>query len=382
MSLLEIVEREYNNLGMVKIPYLVERLCSSITCHIINKFNLLNKKFYHAGSLYNFRTHVILMSPSGWVKSTTARFFLSPRDGILSRTKTIPTTVRSTFTPESWVGTLYQDNDEEGKKIIKKSRGIFGKYKFGIVAADEFMRLKDLAESTIPSNELVYLLSGLDNDVITKDMAIGSVDELNIGTTLWPGMRLTTLDTSSGLLRRFSYHLFFPTIKDARKFKTAIRDKRIGKPISEITKDKVRDEIEGLENIIADTESLDLLEIEKYLNGSMLVPHFEEHIYKKMAIGYSLASGTFPDIILDERLKGLLQNEFYNRNIVRTDPEREAIYHCVKSSEKPLTVKELETFFRYHYSMPYERFRLKFSSLVSYLKKLYIEDNVVKVYKA
>jgi len=47
-----------------------------------------------------------------------------------------------------------------------------------------------------------------------------------------------------------------------------------------------------------------------------------------------------------------------------------------------LTVKELETFFRYHYSMPYERFRLKFSSLVSYLKKLYIEDNVVKVYKA
>jgi len=360
-SLLSLVKREMENKGMVQIPLLVEKLCVSVGGHVFNLTNLDNRRFYHAGSLENFRSHVVIMAPSGFSKTTYIKFFLDPHHGILSHCYQIfPTTVRSTFSSESWIGTIYQ----KGKKI-EASQGLFSRFKRGIIGADEFMRLKDLAEAESKpgrkhTNEEVYLLSALEGETATKDLSFGTIEETDIGTTIWPGMRLTKLDTTSGLLRRFIFHIIFPTPQLAKEFKQAIRNKQISKPISPVVKEQVKETIEEMKQVASEMKEIDYSEIEKYLNGSMKVSHVEERIYKRIAVGYAFASGTLPDIVMDDTLEAIFRHEQYCRYIIRDDPEKEAIYQvALATKDEPLTKEELETFmFKYYYMNRYRFHRL------------------------
>lgn len=361
-SFLDVVRREVTRCGIVPIPYLNERLCTSIGCHLMNMSNLKNKRFYYGGALENFRKHLIVMIQSGYGKSGSLNFYLNPDYGLLAGVQEIiPTDIRSTFSPESWLGTIAQSTDDKGNTILK-SKGIFNRFKLGILGADEFMRLKLLSENEVSTNEEVYLLSGLESDKATKDLALGEITEQDIGTTIWGGMRYATMRTTSGLLRRFTAHLFYPTPTIAHQFKLANRNASARSGISVACMDSMKAIMEETLDELKDINTIDYTQINKFLD-TQNIPHFNETIYRRMAVGYSVATGTFPNIKLDNALTSLIENEQWAREVIRNDPEKEAIYQVVKNEKRPLTLDELKTFFIRYYLMSPHKFNVLFDSL-------------------
>jgi len=350
MTLLTLIEKEFESRGMVKVPFLIERLAVSTSCHVMNMSNLDKKRFFHAGSLENFRIHVIVVAPSGFGKTIPFKFFLSNR-GLLSKTG-INTSVRGTFSRESWMGTVYSNKSDKKGTEFKTTKGIFNRYKQGIVGADEFMRLVTLCAGEGIDHDEVYLMTALDGDTATKDLSYGSVEEKDIGTTIWGGMRIAPINTASGFARRWMFQVFFPTPQIARDFKSAGRSKKIRTPISDITKEQIFGEIKEMRNIIDDTTQIDYTSLEKVLNGTMAIPHFEESIYKRIALGYALANGTFPDIIMDDRLTNLIVDEHWSRDIIRAHPEKEMMYQIIKEESGHITKGELYAFIKRYYQLP------------------------------
>ncbi|MFA5132785.1 MAG: hypothetical protein WC444_05690 [Candidatus Paceibacterota bacterium] len=349
MSLLSIVKQENENMGLIQFPFLTERACASIASHVINLANLDTDRHYHAGRRENYRLHEGIMAPSGFTKSQTINFYLGP-NGILSSNTTFPVSVRSTFSAECWLGTISNKKTGKDGELIT-TKGVFSRFKRGMVGADEFMRLKLLAENAISTNEEVYLLSALDGDTATKDLCSGEITETMIGTTIWPGLRLTNMDTASGLLRRFVIQIIFPTPTIAIQLKKAGRDPRMKRPISECVKNEVAAEVAELYELAKLIDKIDVSEVEKLIDTTMAVPHFEESLYKRIAVGYAAANGTFPDIIVDDTLKALLRDECKNRMILRDDPEKEAMYQVVLNEPNPMTKEDLFFFFEKYYQM-------------------------------
>jgi len=375
-SILEIARKEFREKGMIEVPYTLERQCISVGCHIVNLSNLDNKRFFHAGGLENFRTHLVIMGPSGWSKSSMIKFFLSPRLGLLSEAP-FPTSVRATFSPESWMGTIRKKKVGD-KKVLVATKGVFSRYKRGIVGADEFMRLKVLADSAdLATNEETYLLTCLDSDRATKDLSTGSIEETDIGTTLWPGMRITRLNTASGLIRRFTFQLIFPTPDLALRFKQSNRSEQIKQPISEESKLAIAEEIERIWDRIHDVDKFNLKVVEGFLNGSLGVPHFDEIIYKRMAIGYSAAVGSLPVITLDKTLKEIIRDEFIARRIIREVPEKEAMYLVISQYEDGIDRRELFEFFKTYYTMSRAKVKALYLSLATQDKLIYSKGNKV-----
>jgi len=347
MSLYKLIKDEFENKGFVEVPNLVERLTASVGAHIFNLNNIELKKFYHAGGIENFRIHVVLMAPSGFGKSTPFRIILDDIYGILSEAN-FPTSVESgTFSSESWMGTI----DKNGSGDMTTHEGVFSRYKTGIVGADDFMKLKSLMDGTGLTNEEVYLLTALDSDTAKKNLAYGQIVETGIGTTMWCGIRPCSLNMVSGLARRFSFQLFFPSPTIARCFKYAMRDKRMKSRVTSNTKEKIKDEVIKIEEKIREIDEIDYTPVEKWINGNMMIPHFEEIIYKRLAVGYTLASKDTFEIEIDEILESLFIDEFRNRMIIRESPEREMVYEIIKA-EKKIDVKSLISFLSFWYQIP------------------------------
>jgi len=284
--------------------------------------NIGNKRFYFGGGLENFRMCTVFMAPSGYSKIQHFNFFLNGRSGILAKTG-MSISVRGTFSPESWMGTISNG---------VASKGLFSTHKMGIVGADEFMRLGHMMNDMGTSNDEVYLMKALDSDTVTKDLAYGQIEEADIGTTLWAGMRPTPLGLKSGLARRFSFQIFLPTINDSVAFRKAARGNHMGVKVSEDAQIKVKDELTHILTDIQDVSQVDYSEVEDWVDKKGFIPHFEEVIFKRLALGLSVANNTYPKIKMTPNVEMLLEDEINARDIIRSNPEYEAVRRIVKSA--------------------------------------------------
>lgn len=306
---------------MVKVPNAIERLCASIGCHIFNLSNLTNKRFYSGGDLDNFRLSVVFMAPSGYSKSKHFNFFLHPQTGILSRIG-FSTAVKGTFSTESWLGTITKDGEP--------TEGVLSQYKNGIIGADEFMRLGNLMQNVGVNNDEVYLMKALDTDIVDKTLCNGVLEVKDIGITLWGGLRPCMLGLKSGLARRFSFQIFLPTIRDSSEFRAAIRSSKMQTMISNGAKEDVKLAAEqAIKDAIA-MDSIDYSRLYSWLDSQVYLPHFEESLFKRLALGWAVANGTLPEILVDDKLISLMEDEIKARDIIRFNPEYEAVTRTIK----------------------------------------------------
>jgi len=322
MSFYKEVLAEHERMGLVQVPNALERLCTSIGCHVFNLQNIKSKRFYYGGSLENFRLSIVFMAPSGYSKSQHFNFFLNEKTGFLNRTG-IPTSVRGTFSPEAWMGTIQNE---------KIQPGIIEQYKHGIVGADEFMRLGNMMNGTGVNNDEVTLMKALDTDNMSKDLSYGAIKADAIGFTLWAGMRPCLLGLKSGLARRFSFQIFCPTIEDSAKFRQASRTGKMNTRISLETKDKLAGELRKTAEIIDSVESLDYSAVYDWIDKNTFSPHFEESLYKRMALGWSVINDYLPEIKIDDTLHKLLLDEITSRSVIRDSPEFEAVRRILRSA--------------------------------------------------
>ena len=355
MTLYETISTEFDALGLVRVPQALERFSASLGCHLFNISNLVNKRFYFGGGLENFRTSIVFMAPSGYSKSQHFNFFLNPKTGILAKTGVI-SAVRGTFSSESWMGTI--SNGQE-------SKGLLSTYKQGIIGADEFMRLGSMMCGSGVNHDEVYLMKALDCDTVTKDLAYGTIEENDIGITLWSGMRIANLNLTSGLARRFSFQIFFPTMTDSINFRKAARSGKMSMRIKPETHIKMKDEVQSTFDYINTINTVDYSNVEKWIDDSQIaIPHFEEVLYKRLALGWAVVNKSLPVIEIDPLLDSLLKDELRVRDIIRTNPHHELVRHVIEAEGEVPAIK-LMKFLEKNYQLH----KVEVQALINELKR-------------
>jgi hypothetical protein len=327
-------------------------------------------KFYHVGSVMNFRTHIIFMCPQGFGKSSYYNFFLNKRTGLFSATG-IRTDVRTTFSAESWMGTLLK-----GENDVIPTQGLFARFRTGIVGADEFARIKNLMDGEGITNEESYLLSALDKGSSTKDLSIGNIELENIGMTFWCGLRPTRLRLTSGLGRRFSFQVFFPNKNDVAEFKASSRS-GMSRHISDASKKQIGDETKRIQGYIHEVKELNFSPVEQWIDKNAMIPHVIEEIYKRLAVGYSIVTDTFPELKVDDRLARLFADDFRNRLMINEDPLEEMVHSVLEVEKDGMLESELLWFFKTYYQMDRMEIQMMLKRL-KFDKRIDKEGNVWK----
>ena len=349
MSIYTEIERAYKESGLIEVDSALQRFSCSVGCHLLNLVNNEHKLFYSKSKLTNFRTHIVFQAPSGFSKSMMLDFFLHPETGLLSEAF-FPTDVESTFTTEAWMGTMTEIHDEEEETYV--STGVFQRFKKGIVGADEYARLKDMAENPGDRNDVVYLLKALDDGRSSKNMAYGRIDINDICMTFWCGMRPTSLRFTSGLGRRFSYQTFFPTMREADEFKKSNAKPSGNEKISESTKMKVSTLNIYFLDKSSSIREIDFDDVNNWLINNERIAHFDMPHYRRLAIGWSIVNGTYPQINLDSELLDLFMNEYVSRKCIRDNPMHEAVRRILSEYSNGISKDRLLDFMDNYYQTP------------------------------
>lgn len=328
----QLTDNAFNSLGLIRPQNILEKYMTSLGCHTLNLANLKANSgkgiFFHGGKRTNFREHINMHAPSGFFKTTVLSFFLDVESGLLSEC-IFPTNVEATFTPESWAGTLTKAEDGE----YYLTNGVYDRFGEGIIGADEFTVLKDMMDDKGARNDVVYLLKGLESCHISKNMAGGVVGHDRVGTTLWCCMRPTRLNFTSGLARRFNFITYYPTIAEAYAFKEANTGTRLNSFIPVETKKELRNLCTNFIDSAQTSEIIDDEEIDNWLMDREHLPHFEHWIYKRMAIGWAVVNGTYPNVVVDDMVEKLFEDEFRSRASIKNNPTCDAMVKVINEAD-------------------------------------------------
>ena len=339
-TMLEIAKDCFEDLYIYSPPYITERLMAVSGCHIANLCNMLaveNKRggITKHGRPENLRQHCAIVIPSGFGKSTYLRSLFHDLTGLMG-SQTLQTSVRATFSKEAWLGTHLKNEGE-----VTTTDGIFQRFKHGIVAADEYARLSVLMCGDGIEHDEVYLLTALDTDMATKDLSTGSIELKGIATTIVAGMRIPhePLAMTSGLSRRFTFELFLPTLEDSKAIKDINRNRKAAKYDMDTYRQEmemtVRDIMDGMMHGFP--TALNYSAIEQWCDARD-IPHFEEDIYKRLAVGFSVATGHFPIISLTPELESLFNNEIGSRQVMKSNTMAEAVARVVRGSSLRVSI--------------------------------------------
>lgn len=323
------------NQNMVIVDNVMERMAASVGGHVLNLANLDHRIFLEKNKCpRNFRIHIVYVAPSGWTKSTYFRLLLRSSHGLLSN-PLFPTDVHSSFSLASWMGTNVKDDSGQ----FRTKPGIFEKYKTGIVGADDYQALKLLLEGEGIEEDERALITALDTDEMVKNLSSGQIRVEGIGTTCWFGMRPCAMKLTSGLARRLTFPRYFPTRKEAEEFKRLNREDIEPAQGEDQDPCAMPETLKDTYSLVEETGKVTLCmeEVNEFLS-TYKMPHFEENIYRNLAIGFSVANGCYPDIHLGETGEALLRDEILSREILRSDPFRMMFYRIL-SDEPDRTIK-------------------------------------------
>ena len=82
-----------------------------------------------------------------------------------------------------------------------------------------------------------------------------------------------------------------------------------------------------------------------------MMPHFEESIYERIAIGFAIATDRYPKVIMSKELEDLLENEMMNRKHVNKNPEHEMVYAVIKDQGGKANKDLVFEFMQRHYQL-------------------------------
>lgn len=342
--------QHFTDHSLYVVPHIMERFASSLGGHILNLCNVDHRLYMANGLPANFRSHIVYIAPSGWTKSTYYRILLKRGDGIVwNNDHFFPTDLHSSFSPASWFGTIKESKDKD----VEVKEGIFNKYKRGIIGADDYQALTLLFDGEGIGEDERALMTALDTDEAVKNLSLGQIRINNVGVTMWFGIRPANVNLTSGLARRFQFPRFYPTRREAEIFREMARRQVVPNMEMESLpmeghKPPMLESFMATERHILDQGVIvpDYSEVDDYLMQYKL-PHFEENIYRNLAMGYSVSIGDYPRVRLDDDLKALLEDEIVSRESLRTDPFKLMFYTILMDEDGQMRYKDL----MYHLTM-------------------------------
>lgn len=330
MSIYSEFIRHSTDAGLLLVENMMERMASSVGGHIMNLANMDHRLYIKNRLPNNFRIHMVYMAPSGYTKSTYYQFMLRNTYGLLfNREMIFPTDVHSSFSVASWLGTM-KENKETGE--WEASNGVMETYKRGIIGADDYQALTLLLNGEGIGEDERALMTALDTDEAVKNLATGQIRIKNVGVTCWFGMRPCKVNLRSGLARRLMFPIYFPTRNESKILSDMAWDEiRPSEDLEDETSEPpLLDAMTKAYDTIVETGpvNLDFDSVKDKLD-KWNISHFELKLYKAMAVGWSVANGTYPDIKLDPTGLAMIEDELACRELLRQDPYRMMFYRIL-----------------------------------------------------
>ena len=333
VSLYKLLKKETTNRGVIANDKFFNMAVCSIGCHILNLNNLDKALHYESGKLQNFRTPIIFVAPSGFGKTTIMEQFCHPKYGLL-KGSTIPVTTATSISDVGFTGTIHEDGE---------TTGIFDSYKRGVFAAHDWQRLVDLISGDGRTQMEEHLLSGLDEDVVSKYLASGVKVIDKLGITLWAGMRYPEggiIKTDSGLMRRFAVVNYYPTIDDINAYTKKKFHRRwdyntpddvyekIGSIVDEMI---VSDELINLYDEDDNNVFLEMMEAwYEHISDILTIPHFYIDQITRLILGWSVVNN-YKTPQIDNTIEQLIVDIIRDRNILSTGALEQAVLRLLGS---------------------------------------------------
>lgn len=336
--------------------YMPYYLCS-VGCHMLNIRQQKYEPGIYAelGRYPNLRLNTMMVAPPGFSKTFFIELMLDPDIGLIGGTN-IPTEMVQNMTEAAFIGSSGGDEDQE------YSPGIAEKYSDGIVGCEEFDTLIQVMQTDHSSNLDNMMLTALDSGRVRKSLANVDIN-YHTNITMFTATQPRRMDLTSGFSRRFLFLKFYPSPEEMRQIKESRRKGRgMDADFSELQ--KYKNEL-GLkfDEKIADIEEVRNVDALDKLFDKEDVPHYEEPIYERMAMGYSVlkadtvhedSDGTvYLEVDPTRELRGLVNQAMEWRSELTKDVQGDQILQVLRGTDGgKMHMNELKEFMT-RYSMDF-----------------------------
>ena len=304
-------------------PYFTIGVCN----HIVNLENQKREFYLEHGRVANLRTHVFMCAPPGFTKTLYLEKFLKGKTSIVGGSAFVNCGFEGSMTEAGFTGTVKVVNGEP-----VEVKGAAYENRMSIMGIDEFASLTNAMRQEHSINLDNAMLTALDSGFLIKRLALGKIQYIT-QLTLFTGSQPMRFNLTSGLGRRFIYIWFIPTKdeeglirKSRREAKNYVSDLSIVSSLKDDLK-KVATSCQTIERVKFDGGIYKLFD-------KIHVPHFEETLYERMAIGYTLARDNGADKTLEVSVDSTLRELFERANNWRLEIKKGAetsqVYQVVK----------------------------------------------------
>ena len=278
--------------------------CASVGYHLWNQTNQVKGIYFEQGRLRNTRLHIIMVAPPGFMKSYLIEQFLDGTHALLHDTG-IDVSFMDIVTEAGLIGTVKHGQD--GNVMIEQ--GAAHRHMYGIIGCDEFSGVTAMMKQGHSATLDPALLKLLDSGSIEKSLAAGEL-KYTSHFSFWASTQPMRFELYGGLFRRFLPIEFVPTEYEKDLIRQHRRMGRNQRP-SEQNLKALRAGIKELPSKMARIKDVIFdPAMDKYFDGKKsIVPHFEEVVYERFAVGHTIMKGNFNEtlqIVFDKELEGYM----------------------------------------------------------------------------
>ncbi|RLE67016.1 MAG: hypothetical protein DRJ38_00150 [Thermoprotei archaeon] len=303
----------------------------------------MNKRRYvwiRAGGVPDTRLHVLMVAPPGASKSFWLEQFIQGDHAIL-RDSGIEVGYIQQTTAAGFVGTTRFVN---GGRVYEP--GLAEIYKNAILGVEEFSDLTNAFQTEHGRQLENALLTALDSGRVEKSLASGEIRYVT-HVTLQCGVQPARYDMSGGLGRRFLFIVFIPSERDFETLKWA-RRAATGKRLNPLRVDRIR---MGIRDIIRKLDKVQDVEIDERLyrffdrkTDQFRILHFEEELWERLAIGYTVMRGRVDRVLrvtVDDELLRIIERAVADRRKVQRGAAYLQVFVALKDLGGEATPREL-----------------------------------------
>jgi len=305
MDIIEAVRDELVNRKTALADRFSHVYTSSVGFHLWNQVNQVKQIYYEQGRLRNSRLHIIMVAPPGFMKSYLIEQFLDGSHAIMHETG-IDLSFMDIVTEAGLIGTI--KHGAEGNVMIEQ--GAAHRHMYGIIGCDEFSGITAMMKQGHSATLDPALLKLLDSGSIEKSLAAG---ELKYTThfTFWASTQPMRFELYGGLFRRFLPIEFVPTEYEKDLIRQHRRMGRNQRP-SDVNLRNLRAAVKELpekmgriKDVVFDPA------MDKFFDKKKsIVPHFEEIVYERFAVGYTIMKGNFNEtlqLVFDKEMEAHME---------------------------------------------------------------------------
>lgn len=271
---------EESQIALVK-KFLPPYICGIVN-HILNIENQKREFYFEHGQVSNMRLHVFLCAPPGFMKTLILTKLLEGPHSILGGSESVLSGFEGSMSEAGFVGSIKMINNEPITTL-----GAAYEHKESILGIDEFAALTNIMKQEHSLNLDNALLTALDKGYVRKRLAAGKIT-YSTQLSLFTGSQPARFDLTSGLGRRFWFEFFVPTKEEERRIKLM---RRKGKNVP-VPWGVLSDCRKFVDNIVSDVSQIKKITYSPSFYAMLdriNVPHYEEVLYEKFALGYYIA---------------------------------------------------------------------------------------------